>query len=96
MLSVGLMMTTIVPTEGLVFKYNGNIYKFAYKSITNLLCQHCSYKSNNRFDVFLMKHLDENGLSYWEHWWRTYETKWSTFYSKFLFDVLSDYGGHNE
>ena len=46
-----------------------------------------------------MKHLDENGLSYWEHWWRAMKLSGALFIHAFLPDVLSDYASkelHNE
>ena len=46
-----------------------------------------------------MKHLDENGLGYWEHWWRAMKLSGALFIHAFLPNVLSDYASkelHNE
>ena len=54
-------------------------------------------RRNNRPSI--MKHLDENGLSYWEHWWRAMKLSGALFIHAFLPDVLSDYASkelHNE
>ena len=46
-----------------------------------------------------MKHLDENGLGYWEHWWRAMKLSGALFIHAFLPNELSDYASkelHNE
>ena len=38
----------------------------------------------------MIKHLDENGMGYFEHWWRAMKLS-ALFIHAFLPDVLSDY-----
>ena len=39
----------------------------------------------------MIKHLDENGMGYFEHWWRSMKLSGALFIHAFLPDVLSDY-----
>ena len=39
----------------------------------------------------MIKHLEENNISYWKHWWRAIKISVALFIHAFLPDVLSDY-----
>lgn len=39
----------------------------------------------------MIKHLEENGMGYFEHWWRAIKLSGALFVHAFLPDVLSDY-----
>ena len=38
-----------------------------------------------------MKHLKENNMGYWEHWWRAIKMSGALFIPAWLPDVLKDY-----
>ena len=47
----------------------------------------------NQRKIFLieMKHLKENNISYWEHWWRAMKISGALFIHAWYPDVLKDY-----
>tara|TARA_B100000902_G_C27106969_1_gene811652 strand:+ start:717 stop:863 length:147 start_codon:yes stop_codon:yes gene_type:complete len=39
----------------------------------------------------MTKHLKENNMGYWEHWWRAMKLSMALYIHAWLPDVLSDY-----